>query len=154
MEAKLNKLEREIEAIALQQRDLAVQEREIGKKIQHSRTMADQSTMEHKRANDEINRTALAGGVLTVDMITARNALENKMNGFETTYNEATAALTKCHQDMQAATEARNLKTREAQGLCEAIEREEKDQERAERGSRKEKDRERAGRGSGKEKDR
>ena len=54
MEAKLNKLEREIEAIAVQQRDLAVQEREIGKKIQHSRTMADKSTMEHKRANDEI----------------------------------------------------------------------------------------------------
>ena len=57
--------------------------------------MVDQSTMEHKRANDEINRVALAGGVLTVDMLTARNALENKMNGFQTTYDEATAALAK-----------------------------------------------------------
>ena len=124
MEAKLNKLEREIEAIAVQQRDLAVQEREIGKKIQHSQTMVDQSTMEHKRANDEINRVALAGGVLTVDMLTARNALENKMNGFQTTYNEATTALSKCHEELQAATEARSSKIEEARGLREAIRRE------------------------------
>ena len=125
MEAKLSKLEREIEAVAVQQRDLAIQEREIGKEIQHSRTMVDQSTMEHKRANEEINRTAVAGGTITVDMLTARNALENKMNGFQTTYKEATAALTKCHQELQTATEARNLKTQEEQGLRNAIKREE-----------------------------
>ena len=61
MESKLSNLEREIEAVAVQQRDLAIQEREIGKEIQHSRTMVDQSTMEFKRANEEINRIALAG---------------------------------------------------------------------------------------------
>ena len=124
MEAQLSKLEREIEIIAVQQRDLAVQERKIGQEIQHSRTMLDQSTMQHKRANDEINRTALAGGTLTVDMLTARNALENKRNGFETTYNEATTALSKCHEALQAATEARSSKIEEARGLREAIRRE------------------------------
>ena len=81
--------------------------------------------MEHKRANDEINRVGLAGGTITVDMLTARNALENKRNGFETTYNKATAAQTKCLRELQAATEARNLKTVEAQGLRNAIKREE-----------------------------
>ena len=60
-----------------------------------------------------------------MDMITARNAVESKMNGFETKYNEATAALTKCHQELQAATEARSSKIEEARGLHNAIKREE-----------------------------
>ena len=57
-------------------------------------------------------------------MLTPRNALENKKKGFEATLDKASKALTKCHQELQAATEARSSKIEEARGLREAIMRE------------------------------
>ena len=50
-----------------------------------------------------------------------KERLGKQKEGFEATLDKASKALTKCHQELQAATDARNSKIEEARGLREAI---------------------------------